>query len=82
LRYEERAGLSKNPMGRRMFELIARKRTNLSVAADVDTADQMLELADAVGPHVCVLKTHVDVFDTWTPEHAKQLQALAEKHGA
>jgi hypothetical protein len=60
---------------------MARKRTNLSVAADVDTAEDMLTLADAVGPHVAVLKTHVDVFDTWTDEHARRLKELAEKHG-
>lgn len=61
---------------------MARKQTNLSVAADVETADAMLALADAVGPHVAVLKTHVDVFSTWTEEHAAKLRELADKHGA
>jgi hypothetical protein len=82
MRYEARAPLAENAMAARLLELMARKQTNLSVAADVPTADAMLALADAVGPHVCVLKTHVDVFDAWTPEHAARLQALAEKHGA
>lgn len=82
LPYERRAELAKNPQGAALLRLMARKRTNLSVAADVESADAMLALADKVGPHICVLKTHVDVFDTWTPEHAAQLQALAEKHGA
>ena len=81
LRYEARAPLAQNPLGARLFELMARKRTNLSVAADVGTADEMLALADAVGPHVAVLKTHVDVFDTWTLEHAAKLRELADKHG-
>lgn len=81
LAYEERAQLAKNPMGRRLFELMAKKRTNLSVAADVETVDDMLRLADAVGPYIAVLKTHVDVFDGWSDEDAKRLRALAEKHG-
>lgn len=81
MRYEARAPLAQNAMAARLLELMARKKTNLSVAADVPTADAMLALADAVGPHVCVLKTHVDVFDAWTPEHAARLQELAEKHG-
>lgn len=34
-----------------------------------------------VGPHICVFKTHVDVFDRWSDEYAARLQALAEKHG-
>lgn len=50
LRYEDRAPLAKNAVGQRLFELIARKQTNLSVAADVDTADQMLVLAEQVRP--------------------------------
>jgi hypothetical protein len=32
LRYEERAGLAQNPLGRQLFELMARKKTNLSGA--------------------------------------------------
>ena len=34
-----------------------------------------------VGPHICVLKTHVDIFDTWSVEIQHKLQQLAEKHG-
>ena len=34
-----------------------------------------------VGPHICVFKTHVDVFDKWSDEYAVQLRQLADKHG-
>ncbi len=61
--YEARVEKAQNAMARRCFEIMARKRTNLSVAADVATAEEMLSLADAVGPHICVFKTHVDIFD-------------------
>lgn len=30
MRYEDRAGLAQNPLGRQLFELMARKKTNLS----------------------------------------------------
>ena len=69
LTYEERAPLAKNILGKQLFELMARKRTNLSVAADVGSAEEMLKLADAVGPYIAVLKTHVDVFDSWNDEN-------------
>ena len=49
LRYEARAAHAQNLLGKRLFELIARKKTNLSVAADVTTPEAMLELAEQVG---------------------------------
>jgi uridine monophosphate synthetase len=63
LSYEERAAVAKNSVAKQCFEIMARKRTNLAVAADVATADEMLALAEQTGPHICVFKTHVDIFD-------------------
>ena len=80
LPYQERAALARNSMGRRLFELMAAKKSNLSVAADVASTDELLALADAVGPHVAVFKTHVDALDRWSEEDAAALVALAEKH--
>lgn len=80
LTYEARASLAQNPMARRCFEIMVKKQTNLSVAVDVATADEMLAIAAAVGPHVCVLKTHVDIFDKWDVAVVEQLQALADEH--
>eukprot|EP00798_Chlamydomonas_sp_ICE-L_P029254 gene29254-12497_t len=59
MRYEERAKVAKNPMAKKCLELMAKKKTNLSVAADVDTAEEMLAMAQMVGPHICVFKTHL-----------------------
>lgn len=78
--YEQRAVACSNPVARQIFEVMARKRTNLAVAADVATADEMLRVADTCGPHICVLKTHVDVLDTWSDDLASRLTALASKH--
>jgi hypothetical protein len=34
-----------------------------------------------VGPYICVLKTHVDIFDQWDEAIVQQLQQLAQQHG-
>jgi len=78
--YSSRAGLTKNPMAIKLFNLMEKKKSNLSVAADVNTAAELIALADKIGPEICVLKTHVDLFPDYTPEFGSQLKALAAKH--
>ncbi|KAJ2786125.1 orotidine 5'-phosphate decarboxylase [Coemansia javaensis] len=79
--YAARAAEHPHPLARELLALMARKRTNLSVAADVATKAELLALADAVGPHICVLKTHVDIISDFDADLVARLQALAERHG-
>jgi uridine monophosphate synthetase len=80
LPYAERARLTKNACARRLMELMERKETNLSVAADVASCAEVLRIADAVGPHICVLKTHVDVLSDFDADFPVALRELAAKH--
>lgn len=61
------------------------KKSNLCVSADVNSARDLLSLADKVGPSIVVLKTHYDLVSGWDyrPEEGTgaHLARLARKHG-
>lgn len=75
-----RAEQSPNAMGKKLFRLMAKKKTNLAVAADVTTSKQLLDLAETLGPEICVFKTHIDIINDYTPDLPLRLKEIAEKH--
>jgi uridine monophosphate synthetase len=80
LTYSQRAESSLNTTAYALLRLMDDKQTNLSLSADVTTTSELLTLADQIGPEICVLKTHIDILEDFTPDVPHQLRELADKH--
>src|SRR3989338_5242238 len=78
--YSERSKQCANPTAKKLLELMDDKKTNLCVAADVTTKKELLELSNAVGPEICILKTHIDIVSDFDAGLIIALQRLSEKH--
>lgn len=78
--YTERAETCQSPIAKYLFRLLDEKKTNLALSADVTSSNQLLELADYLGPEICILKTHIDIIDDYTPQVTQTLRQLADKH--
>lgn len=80
--YQERASLAGTPaLAAYFLRLIAAKRSNLCVSADVSTTRELLQLAEEVGDHICLLKTHADIVHDFGQKTSQQLLAIAKKKG-
>jgi uridine monophosphate synthetase len=80
LTYTERAKYCQSDIAKRLLTLLDAKQTNLALSADVTSAKELLDLAESLGPEICVLKTHIDIISDFTPALTKRLRELADKH--
>ncbi|KAK2839565.1 hypothetical protein Q5P01_013305 [Channa striata] len=81
LSYSDRAKLPNiHPLASKLLKVMEEKQSNLCVSADVTSSEELLQLADSLGPKICMLKTHVDILKDYTVAFNQKLLALAEKH--
>nr|CAI5841729.1 unnamed protein product [Callosobruchus analis] len=78
--FAERAKVAKNPIAAQLFQIIVTKQTTLCLAADLTDSTALLNLAEHVGPHICALKTHIDIVDDFHSNLIKRLQEVAKRH--
>ncbi|TKA66613.1 hypothetical protein B0A55_08153 [Friedmanniomyces simplex] len=67
------------PLATYLLRLIHLKRTNLCVSADVNTTTELLRLAEDVGDHICVLKTHADIIDDFSDKTIRGLNEISRR---
>ncbi|KAJ8352443.1 hypothetical protein SKAU_G00239190 [Synaphobranchus kaupii] len=79
--YRARAELPEtSPPASRLLRLMEEKKSNLCFSADVTESAELLQLAEELGPLICVLKTHVDILQDFSQSVADKLSQLALKH--
>jgi uridine monophosphate synthetase len=78
--YRARAGLpTTGPLASHLLSLVATKKTNLCLSADVETSAELLQIAEEVGEYICLLKTHCDIVIDWTDRTAQALREIARR---
>lgn len=78
--FSERAKNAKTEVSRTLFNLMELKKTNLCLAADVAKCEEVLNLAELIGPFICLLKLHVDILEDFNENFITSLKSIAEKH--
>lgn len=68
------------PVAQKLLRIMMHKKTNLCVAADLTTSAHLLQLANVIGPYICMLKIHVDIISDFSLDFITQLKELAQKH--
>lgn len=64
----------------KLHNIMQAKKTNLVVAADYTTSQEILDLVDQVGPHSAVLKLHVDIITDFSNFFIKELRQKADQY--
>ncbi len=80
LSYQARVNFCHNPIAKKLLNIMAAKKTNLALSADLNSGQELIEFAEQLGPEICVLKTHIDMIDDFTPALTRQLAEIADKH--
>ena len=81
LSYETKLANAEHSVAKKLLEISIEKKSNLIVSADVITTQELLDLAEEVGPHIVALKTHIDIITDFDPDTTiLPLKDLATKY--
>lgn len=79
--YEQKLDICSHSVAQKLLEIAIEKKSNLIVSADVTTTQELLALAEKVGPHIVALKTHIDILNDFDADQTiLPLKDLATKY--
>jgi uridine monophosphate synthetase len=78
--FKDRASLpGTSPLAAYLLHLIAIKKSNLCLSADVSTTAELLAVAEEVGDSICLLKTHADIINDFSDRTVRDLREIAKR---
>lgn len=81
LSYEQKLQTAQHSVSKKLLEAALAKKSNLIASADVTTTQELLALAEKVGPHIVALKTHIDILSDFDYEKTiTPLKEIAARH--
>ncbi|KAH8926456.1 orotidine-5'-phosphate decarboxylase [Atractiella rhizophila] len=78
--YGQRAEIHSTSVGKELLKLMERKSSNLCVSVDVTLSSEFLRIVEEVGPYCCMIKTHIDIIEDFTPDLIQHLLEQKKKH--
>jgi uridine monophosphate synthetase len=75
----KRAALAQNPLAKKIYHLMVEKESNLALSCDVTSCIDLLKIARSVGPHISILKTHIDILEDFHPDFILELRKIAKE---
>lgn len=81
LSYDQKLEICDHSVAQKILQIALEKQSNLIVSADVTSTQELLALAEKVGPHIVALKTHIDILLDFDPDNTiLPLKDLATKY--
>jgi uridine monophosphate synthetase len=78
--YQQKLDNCTHIVSKKLLRTIIEKKSNLSLSADVTSSKDLISLIKAVGKHIAVLKTHIDIISDFKPSLTNDLRALAQEY--
>uniref|UniRef100_A0A8R1E3X4 Uridine 5'-monophosphate synthase n=1 Tax=Caenorhabditis japonica TaxID=281687 RepID=A0A8R1E3X4_CAEJA len=73
----ERESLTENALNKKILSVMRKKKSNLCLAIDYTTSEEVLQLAEIAGPFVMAIKVHADAITDFSEEFTRKLTTLA-----
>ena len=79
--YEQKREATEHHISQKLLDITIEKKSNLIASADVLTTQELLSLANKIGPNIVALKTHIDIITDFDYEKTiVPLLEIAKKH--